>query len=309
MQERRTQVAAKLEGTEGTAEALAAADALLIKAASFTPEIMMNERPYATGSLSPFSSVPGMRSAKLEFDVALVGSGTPGTPPEFGDLLKACGFEETIVADTSVTYTPISDVIPSLTLGLYEDNTVVTKLWGARGNVQFPLVTGEICWAHFAFTGADFSVVDGVQLSGMTYNFTVPQPFINASFSIGGYSALCGKITVDMGNTVELTPNSSTPSGYVAGKISDRKPTLSIDPEKVAVASHDFYGRWRSGATGALSAVLGSTAGNICTITAPAVQYTKIGESTRNSLRTLGIDCLLCRNTSAGDDELSIAFT
>lgn len=307
MLDKRIQLFGEIEAAEGTAETIVAADAIQSANIKFTPDIRMNERPYKSSSLSPFAAVPGARMAQLEFDVALVGSGTAGTPPEYNDLLEGCGLDPTTVAGTSVTYTPASSSISSVTLEIREDDTVITKLWGARGNVQIPLVTGDICWLHFVFTGADFSVADGNFLAGVTYNATIPPAFMNASFSIATYAALIGKLTLDLGNDVQLRQDASASSGHKSAAIVGRKPVMSFDPEKIAVATHDFYGRMRAGTEGALSAVLGATAGNICTITAPKVQYAKISEEDRNGLKSLGIDCQL--NRSSGDDELSIAFT
>ena len=104
-----------------------------------------------------------------------------------------------------------------------------------------------------------------------------------------------------------MRPDINQSSGYKSVRIGSREPVLSLDPEKVLVATHDFYGLMRAGTEGALSTVLGATAGNICTITAPKVQYVKVDEAARDGIRSLGIDCQL--NRSSGDDELSIAFT
>lgn len=306
MLEAREQLAFETEDVEGTAETLVAADVILVANAKFTPDVKMNERPNRSSSLSPFAAVPGFRSAQIEFDVELKGSGTAGTAPPIGELLLACGYSETIVAGTSVTYLPASASIPTLTMALYMDG-VAHKIWGARGEVTFPLKTGEICWAHFVFTGADFSVIDAAFLSGVSYNSTVPEAFLNASLTIDSYAALLAKLDISMGNTIELRQDANSSSGHKSAAITGRLPVMSFDPEKCTVATYDFYGKLRSGNEGALTAALGDTAGNICTITAPKVQYTKISEDARNGLRLLGIDCQL--NRSSGDDELSLAFT
>jgi hypothetical protein len=99
----------------------------------------------------------------------------------------------------------------------------------------------------------------------------------------------------------------NTSSGYKSAVITGRRPSLSIDPEMVLVATYDFFGKWRSGNEGALSLALTGAAGNICTITAPKVQYTAPKLAEKSGIRSLGIDCQLNRN--AGDDELSLAFT
>lgn len=300
------QIAAKIETTEGTAETLAAADALMVVNPDFKPEMEMAPRNNVSSSLSNWPQVPGSRKATLEFDVEVKGSGTAGTAPALGKLLKACGFGEVVQAGVSVTYKPASASIPSMTLALYNDG-VVYKLWGARGNVSLKLEQGKPGMLHFTFTGADFSVVDGAVLTGVTYESTKPQPFLNASYTLDTYAALVGSLEIDMQNEVVLRPDINTESGYKSAVIAGRNPKLSIDPEMVSVATYDFFGKWRSGAEGALSVALTGTAGNICTITAPKVQYVAETLADKSGIRSLGIDCQLNRNS--GDDELSIAFT
>src|SRR4030042_1860926 len=144
-----TQLAAKIEATEGTKETLAAADAMLHKNLVFSPEIEQYARELLRGTLSRDPSLSGKRSAKIGFDVELVGSGTAGTAPFWGPLMKACGFSETIVASTSVTYKPATNSLSnSMTLGGYMDG-MIKRLWGARGNVQFTIGAGKPGLLHF----------------------------------------------------------------------------------------------------------------------------------------------------------------
>ncbi len=301
------QLAAKAEGTEGAAETLAGAQAILVANPSFKPTIEMGARDNSSSSLSRWASVPGKRSGVIEFDVELKGSGTAGTAPALGSLLKACGFGETVVESTSVTYKPASAAISSMTLALYW-NGVIEKIWGARGDVSLKLEDGKPGTLHFAFTGADFSVADGAMLtSGVAYEATVPPAFLNAAFQIDSYAALIGSLELKMGNKVALRPDANSSSGYKSAVITSREPVMSLDPEFVTVATYDFFGKLRSGNLGTLTATLGATAGNICTITAPKVQYTAVTPGDKEGILSLGVDCLLTRN--AGDDELVIAFT
>jgi hypothetical protein len=306
MLEAKTQLAIKLESEEGTAETLAASDAILHANGKFTPDTPMYQRPMRSSSLSPFSSVPGARSATIEFDIELKGSGTAGTAPEWAAALLGCGFAEDVSAGVSVAYTPASASIGSYTLALYEDG-MIHKIWGARGTVKLALKNGEPGMLSFSFKGADFSVADGALLSGVSYDSTKPPAFLSAQLTIDSYAALLSSLEIDMANALGLRSDANKASGYFSTIISSRVPIMTFDPEKVLVATYDFYGKLRSGAEGALSTVVGSTAGNICTITAPKVQYTKIDEADRDGIRSLGIDCQL--NRDSGDDELSLVFT
>jgi len=305
MLEARTQLALKVEETEGTAETLTVSEMILHSNGKFNPDTPVHQRPMRSSSLSPFASVPGARSASIEFDIELKGSGTAGTAPEWAPALLGCGFAETVDAGVSVTYLPASSSIGSYTLALYEDG-MIHKIWGARGTVKLVLKNGEPGALSFSFTGADFSVADGALLSP-TYQSTLPPAFLSAQLTIDSYAALLSSLEIDMANALGLRPDANKSSGYFSTIISSRLPIMTFDPEKVLVATYDFYGKLRSGNEGALSMVIGATAGNICTLTAPKVQYTKIDEAEREGIRSLGIDCQL--NRSSGDDEISIAFT
>jgi hypothetical protein len=267
----------------------------------------MGTRDNAESSLSPFAQIAGARKATMEFDVELKGSGTAGTAPALGKLLKGCGFGETVVAVTSVTYLPASTGIGSLTLAIYNDGVKYT-VNGARGNVSLKLEKGKPGLLHFVFTGADFTVTDVALLSsGVSYETTKPPAFLAAAMVIDSYSALMELLEINMHNAVALRGDANTSSGHKSAVITSRLPSLSIDPEMVLVATYDFFGKWRSGSEGALTLALTGSAGNICTITAPKVQYTGAKLAEKSGIRSLGIDCQLNRN--AGDDEISIAFT
>jgi len=75
MLEARTQLALKVEETEGTAETLTVSEMILHSNGKFNPDTPVHQRPMRSSSLSPFASVPGARSASIEFDIELKGSG------------------------------------------------------------------------------------------------------------------------------------------------------------------------------------------------------------------------------------------
>jgi len=305
--EARTQLAAKVESIEGTAETLAGSNAILVANPKFTPNIAMGERNNVSSSLSPWSPIPGVRSAKIEFDVELKGSGTAGTAPALGTLLKGCGFGETVANGVSVTYAPASSGISSLTMALYQDG-IIKKIWGARGNVSLKLDDGAPGWLHFEFTGADFSVTDGAMLSsGVSYEATKPPAFLSASLTVDSYAALIGAMEINMNNNIALRKDVNTSGGHKSAVITSRKPSMTMDPEAVLVATYDFYAKLRSGNEGALTLALTGAAGNICTITAPKVQYTGLSDDAKEGIKNYGITCQL--NRSSGDDEISIVFT
>ncbi len=95
MLERRRQVAAKIETTEGTFNAPGASDAgFLAYEPKVRPSVAMFTRKPARSTLTPLSAVPGVQTKGFTFGVDVVGSGAGATPPSFGTLLKGCGVRQ-----------------------------------------------------------------------------------------------------------------------------------------------------------------------------------------------------------------------
>lgn len=309
---RRLLLASKVEATEGTAETLAGADAnLLVYDPKFEPDIDQFDRNPVANDLSKYAAIPGARKGKLSFKAELKGSGTAGTAPAIGKPLKACGFGETVVAVTSVTYAPISVAIPTLTLNLYSlpesGNTIRAQLLGARGTVKFSAKVGEPILLEFEFMGVYVAITDQAALTASGIETTPPLPFLSAAFSIQSLIAKISGCAYDVGNVLSPRWDVSKAAGLFSYAITGRKPSLSFDTEKELVITHDFYGKLLAGTEGALSMALTGAAGNITTITAPKVQYLKIAEGERDGLGIYTVDCQL--NRSSGNDEISIVFT
>jgi len=303
---KRLQLAVKEESEEGTAEILTASEAVLAGNVVFDPDIRMVERPAAAASLSPFPKVAGARMAKITFDVELKGSGSAGTAPEYGVLLKACGMEESTVVGTSVTYDPASAAIISVTIGWYVDNKKYVMA-GCRGTWKLDLKAGEHGVFHFEFTGTAIADSDVNLLTGTSLQTTIPPAFMSASFTLDTYGAVVENLSIDLANDLYLRPSVNAAQGYVSAVITGRLPKLTLDPESVLVATKDWWTSWETGALVALTATVGGTAGNICTITAPKVQFIKIKPEEKEGILADSMECELKRNS--GDDEVSLAFT
>lgn len=304
-------IAAKVEVTEGTAIALAGADANnLIMEPNFEADIPMYERTFLNNSLSPQKAIATTMLARLSFKVECKGSGTAGTAPAVGKLLRACGFGETVVASTSVTYAPISDLtnIPTLSIAIYKDG-LRKAIKGCRGNVKYSAKSGEPGMFEFEFVGVYDGTTDVAILTPSGVETTVPVSLLSATFSIASFAAFISQISFDMGNQLAPRGDINQASGYISTLLTKRNPKGSFDPEDELVATHDFYGRWLAGTTGALTWKHPGSAGNIATFTVPACQYMKLGEGDRNGIAVLNSDFLMARNSIGGDDELSVAFT
>ena len=129
-------ILAKIESAYGTDSVpTGAANAILSSTPRIVPLQANNvDRDLVRGYLGGSEQLVGTRSVSCEFVVEIAGSGTAGTAPAWGLLLRACGFAEVVTAGTRVDYTPITNDQESLTLYWF-DSGVRHVLRGARGNV------------------------------------------------------------------------------------------------------------------------------------------------------------------------------
>ena len=303
----RAQLAVEIEDVEGTAETLEGADVILAFNPRFEPIIEPHERSPVRSVFSPSPSVMGKRSARLSFEVELVGPGATGTALYFADALRACGVNQVLAATT--TYKPVTAAAsaPSATLALYKDGKA-KKIWGARGTFRLLAEVGKAVRLAFDFTGADFSETDTALLSsGVSYHATIPPAFQGATYTLDSYAGTIGRMEIDAGNQVALRPDVNAGSGHKSALITGRKPMLTIDPEEVLAATEDYLGNWRAGTQMALSAAFGTGTGQVITITAPKVQFQNVSEAERDGNAAFDVNALLCLNS--GDDEWQIAIT
>lgn len=306
-------VAAKIEAVEGTKETLAAADGgILALGPKVDVDIKMTPRKPIMATMSKLEDIPGSQLARITFSLEMKGRGTAYSSsnlPALDKYLKACGFAATVdttIGAEKVTYKPASTGIPCLTIGCYEDGVIKT-IYGARGNVRFEGRNGEPIMAHFDFLGIWDGATDGAMLSP-TYEGTKPPAFLNAPFTVAGYTATIAGWDIDMGNALTPRSDPTKASGYSSCIITDRVPGGKFDPEMVTVATHDFFGRWKAGTTGALViGDVGATQYNKVKINAPTLLYRKVSDADRKGIAVADINFQLAMNT--GDDEIEIVFS
>lgn len=301
---------AAVETTPGTAETLAGDDVLQVMNLQPNPveNIRMIERPIIRSSLNPEQPVYGGSLFAVQFDVELKGAGSAGTAPRLGRLLRACGMDETIVASTSVTYTPSSDMAShdTVTIG-YRDGPNFRVLKGCRGNVSINLTAGQYGVLSFRMVG---KIESETQSSAPTPSFetTVPRAFVGASFAIGGTAVPIEALTFDLQNTISIAPNPNESDGFGEIRITERNTQGTVNPEAQPINTKDFIGLLRSGTTQTIqTGVIGSSAGNRWAISVPKAYFREIGFGEREALLTNDITFGCAENS--GDDELSIQFT
>jgi hypothetical protein len=200
---------------------------------------------------------------------------------------------------------PISDNIPSLTQGSYEDG-VRKLLKGSRGKVKLGFKSGEPVLLDFDFQGVEAGVSDTSFLADVAYENTKPPVFLSALFSVDDYSAKIGEMDIDIGNNLAVRDDVNDLRGILSFAITGRNVIGSFNPEMVSCAAHDFHDRWFSGAEMVIDFTIGQTPGNKFRFYVPRAQYTKVDDEDRDGLQLAKSAFSLNGSLLYGDDELSI---
>jgi hypothetical protein len=264
-------VFAGLETTYATAVALAGADYIQTSKAKWKPisstvsrEI---DRPSFGGDIKLHVGV----HSELAFRVELAGSGTAGTAPKYGRLLKACKMAETIIASTSVGYKFATGSTDSLTMWFQMDGQRHAMV-GCRGAFKIDINSQQIPYIDFMYKGLWVAPNSVADLTPNTAGWIKPRIVTNANtqqISYSGYSAVFMKYMFDSGNQLEHFDN---PGEEFVG-IVDRECVGDFKMLAPTISAKDYFTESMFlNQVAALNLVHGTTAGNIVSLLSPEVQ-------------------------------------
>ncbi|MGN6229183.1 MAG: phage tail tube protein [Dyella sp.] len=190
--------------------------------------------------------------AMLQFDVEFVGSGTLGTPPAWGKLMKGCACSETVTATTSVVYAPDTASTESLTLYFFMDGQL-HKLTGARGSFQLKVESGQIPHFTFQFWGiwsTPTSTAAPTPTGWSDFKIPTPVTFDNTQqVSLFGLASVFKTFDFDQGNQVTYFDN----PGEQEVSITDRQSKGSVSILAPAISDKDYFSTAKANTLGALS--------------------------------------------------------
>ena len=301
---------AKVETTYGVDAAPTGTDALLTSEVKFMPlEMKTVSRKLDKPNSGSDQEVVVDFWAQIEFSVELAGSGTLGTAPAFGKLLRACRCLETIVATTSVAYTPNRSSTTSLTFYWWMDGNRHVML-GARGTFTIEINSQNIPYLKFKFTGlyvppganANPTVLGGLaqfQLPNAVNFDNTPVPTLH------GYSNVYTAFSFDAGCNVQVFNN----PGEREIRITKHEAKGSITMLAPPLGTKDFFAIALANTLGTFKIEHGPTAStkwflqcasNTCQIMNP-----KYGDNEGRSTIEANLNFV---PTTAGGDEWQLRF-
>ena len=213
-------------------------------------------------------------------------------------------------AAVSVTYIPISKVIPVLDLAFYNGGRLFT-LHSCAGDWTFSAGVGQVSLFGFVFRGVINTVEDRALLAGISHFNTTAAKFINVpTFTLGGTPVqpfenfgLAGN------NTVTPVECATATTGYDQFGVAKRAISGTLDPKAALLATANPFADWFAGTTEALAVTLAGGAGQIITFAAPRLQKVDVADQERDAF---DVDALQFRlnepQFDAGDnyEELTI---
>lgn len=274
------QLAAKVETTKGTAEALTGADAVDIV---INPEFEdITEKERERRNLAGYHpGVLAQRVGRITFEKELsAGSATPGWAAKY---LTACGLGYATGAYRRDARHPLisASTVNTLTLGLYQDG-VFHRLHGAMGTCVISGEAGKVARARFTFTGKYVKPSD-VALLAPTYETPALLRLADAAFAVGAMAPKISRFELDLGNEVEPFHDASHEDGILYYMIADFQTRLKVDPIMSLVAEQDVYGLFDESTESAVSIACKNGA-NTATIAMTKAEVVELKRQVRNKL-------------------------
>lgn len=241
------------------------------------------DRKLVRGYLGGSDQLVAWKTGEIDYEFELAPSGTAGTAPPWGRLLRLGGMAESITAGTMVEYTPVSDNFTSATFRYFADGVMFVAV-GAYQNIRLKLEAGDLPFVEASLRGLDTNA------SAVT-------------LPTSGFSAWQKPFVINDENTADIRLGCSynTSTGAISGGVNYTSKGLQIDfgneiphqpllgSERIVFADREITGQltldlsaadevaWRTNINTnvetTLGWVIGGSVGNRLTIFAPRVQF------------------------------------
>lgn len=298
---------AKLEASYGVDPVPTAAEGILATGVTLTP---MEGNDLGRDLDLPYfgaqPTIPVELHAKLAFKVELAGSGTAGTAPAWGPLLRACAMAETVDPGVSVVYNPITDAPESVAIYLWIDGTRYVLL-GARGTCKLMIGAQQIPYLEFEFTGLFSIPTEAARVIPTLTGFKKPLAGTKANtptFTLDGTSCVLRSFMLDLANQIEPRFLIGTEGILITDKLEAIEATI----EALPLTTFDPYTLAAGQTTLAIALVHGTAAGNIAAIDVPAAQMQR-PQGLSNAQNIVEWALRMVPQPVAGNDQFTLTLT
>lgn len=298
-----TVLAAKIETTKGTAEALTGTDAAFnIYNPNYSPGVSMTQREGQGG----YGRIPAVAEAYLatitfSTDISWDGVNLPSWATTF---LPACAFVASGNSYKSVTGTATG--VKTLTMAVYQGGTV-KKISGASGNFVINGPVGKNATIDWTFTGKMENEAD-VSMLAPTYPEALASRFANGFFKWNNVSLCPSVFTLNANNVLYPMECPTGASGISYVIVSDRNPTVDADPLAELVGTAARQSQWLARNEYELAIQIPGVTGSVDIVAAKAQLLNK-QDADRSGVRADNLNWQCNKNGSTANEELIITFT
>jgi len=283
------------------------------------PDIQQIVSQNATTTFSPQLARVGriLNKTTLEFEFTThgkAGDGDSATPLRLDPFFQAAGLIPEYTPETSagandgyILYKPSTLNPVSLTLYAYKDG-VLYKYLGAYNNLTFSFTPGELCIMSAEVVGIYSTPTDSTEPAA-TYDEVLPPICENMSLQIGSFTPVVRSAELNLNIEIPERLDLNSEQGLKGLMIAGREPRLSITLEAVKEAEKAFWTELEAGTVNNIQFQLQSTEAGTILFNMPKAQILNISHGDDNGILTYELDCILTKDTDAGDDELTIKFS
>jgi hypothetical protein len=283
-------LAAKIETTYGTAISLDATNAVFhVFNPTFSHTIAEVQREGQRGS-TKLPSSKGTSMATISFSMEW-NLQSAANPMGWTTFMPACAVTKKSATDAYELQLapPGTSGVKTLSMAVYTDG-VVEKLRGAMGTFTISATAGDKFMFNYTFTGVYDGIADTALLapSYPAISAYEIQRFAASAVTIGGAATPVSNFSFDLGNVVTLVESNAVTEGYLHAIVSDRRPTLTLDPLSATTTSVARQGALLDPS----STVAITVGGTAAQISVPAAQYVQVARGERAGLMTDGLTFL-----------------
>lgn len=190
--------------------------------------------------LAAQATIPAGLYTRLTFRVELVASGTAGVAAAWGPVLRVMGVSQTIVADTSVTYRPVSDGHESATLHVWIGPTRYV-MRGCRGTAVLRLDAQGVAYLECTVQGLFSRPTDQTRPTPDFSAFKRPKVVSHANtpvFTVDEVPMVMRNYSFDLGNVLQNRFLVGSEGVYISNKTGE---LVSFQIEATALSIYDPF--------------------------------------------------------------------
>lgn len=272
------------------------------------------ERTSVTTGLLKTAGIQVGQGVKISFSTELKGGvANLGDAPKLDPLLLACGLKGTADAGVSYLYEPETDphANDSVTLW-YQQDAILHKASGCRGNFKISLTPGNIAMIDFEFTGLYSGTIAADSafptLASIGYSAVAPIVWNTASFTFNSIACTIAKFEFDLGNSVTKRIDANAASGVGAYIISGRETKGAFDPEATALSTFNPWTDFSAQTARAIVCMVGTVAKSIIQIDVFRCVLEQPKYADRDNILTHDIAWKAVSLLTSVDDDIRLTF-